>query len=373
MGELAHKKIVITGGTGFIGSRLAERLVLEEHADVTVLVNSWAKATWVSRLNVSLVQGKITDQKLVNRLTKDADLVFHCVGIGGTLEEARAVNVGGTQAVLEACRENKVKRLIYLSSVVVSGALIPDGMNEEAPYKLTGNPYADTKIEAEQLLLDFTRENNMETAVIRPTFVWGPCSPYYTIDVVQQMKNDTFLLVDEGHGSCNAVHVDHVVDCCILAAHKKEAAGEVFLVTDKAKMSWKHFWGYYAQMLGKNTEAFASVSSVDSPGKKRALQRKLHLEKRRRELTEKINLRAEKSPVYTKYFLKAPRKLIKMAIARIEKRYPVMDPWDVEAYASTGVIDISKAERLLGFKPRFTVEEAMKSCEIWLKDQNYLS
>ncbi len=372
MGELAHKKILVTGGTGFIGSRLAERLVLEEQADVTVLVNNWSKASWVSRLNVQLVQGKITDLALLDKLTAGMDYVFHCVGVGGTYEEARKVNVDGTKAVLEASEKNKVKRLVYLSSVVVSGAQIPEGMNETVPYKFTGNPYADTKIEAEQQVLDFSREKNVSSAVIRPTFVWGPCSPYYTIDVVQQMKSNCFLLVDEGRGQCNAVHVDHVVDLCLLAALREEASGEVFLVTDRPEMSWAQFWGFYARMLGKNIQDFPSVDSEDKPDKKRALQRKGQLEKRRLELTQKINQQVGKSSFYTKYFLKAPRKLVKMAIARIDRKYPVMDPWDVAAYASTGKIDDGKAERLLGFRPRFTVEEAMKNCEIWLKDQNYL-
>ncbi|MGV3631161.1 MAG: NAD-dependent epimerase/dehydratase family protein [Bacteroidota bacterium] len=370
MGELAHKKILITGGTGFIGSRLAERLVLEEQADVTVLVNSWAKTAWVSRLNVSLVQGKITDRQLLTRLAQEADIVFHCVGIGGTLEEARAVNVGGTKTVLEACLENKVERLVYLSSVVVSGA-ISEGMNETAPFKPTGNPYADSKIEAEKLFLEFTRKHNMKASVIRPTFVWGPCSPYYTVDVVQQMKNNTFMLVDEGRGSCNAVHVDHVADVCLLAAQREQAIGEVFLVTDQSRMSWRQFWEFYARMLGKNIADFPSVSPLESSGKKRMLRWKARLEKRRLKLTGKIN--SSNNPLWAKYRFKAPRKLVKMGISFIEKRYPVMDPWDVEAYASHGVIDISKAERLLGFKPRFTVQEAMQACEIWLKDQNYIS
>lgn len=370
MGELAHKKIVITGGTGFIGSRLAERLVLEEHADVTVLVNSWSKATWVSRLNISLVQGKISDTGLLDRLTQGADFVFHCVGIGGTPEEAMAVNMGGTKNVAEACVKNKVKRLVYLSSVVVSGPSIQEGMTEKAPYKPTGNSYADSKIEAEKLLLSLAGEKSLEVSVIRPTFVWGPRSPYYTIDVVQQMKMDTFMLVNEGQGACNAVHVDHVVDICLLAATRPEAAGEVFLVSDQADMNWKQFWGYYARMLGKDINAFRSVNSVTKPAEKRLLRWKFRLEKRRMKLTEKI--KRARNPQWARYRFKAPRKLVKAGIAIIEKRCPVMDPWDVETYASTGRIDTGKAKRLLGFKPRLTVEEGMNACEIWLKDQNYI-
>lgn len=370
MGELAHKKILITGGTGFIGSRLAERLVLEEHADVTVLVNSWAKATWVSRLNISLVQGKISDTAILDRLTQDIDVVFHCVGIGGTPEEAMAVNAGGTKNIAEACLKNKVKRLVYLSSVVVSGPSIPEGMTEEASFKTTGNAYADSKIEAEKSLLELAREQQLEVAVVRPTFVWGPCSPYYTIDAIQQMKTNTFMLVDEGRGICNAVHVDHVVDICLLAASRKEAAGEVFLVTDQSNISWKQFWEYYARMLGKDIKLFKSVSSEEGPAKKRALRWKSRLETNRLKLTEKI--KRARNPLWARYRFKAPRKLVKIGLAFIGKRYPVMDPWDVKAYASTGRIDTGKAERLLGFKPRFTVEEAMEACEIWLKDQNYI-
>ena len=236
MNSYRNKKVLVTGGTGFIGSRLAERLCLEEGAVVTVLVNNWYKATWVSRSPVKLIQGNITNAGDVDKVVAGNEIVFHCVGVGGTLEQCMNINYEGTKNVLNACKKHGVKRIVYLSSVVVNGTNTNDGMNETAPYVYTGNPYSDSKIEAEKYFFEFIKSNQIEGAVIRPTFVWGPVSPYYTVDVINKMRNGSFLLVDKGIGSCNAVHVDNVVDLTILCGYHHNAVGEAFLISDGEKI-----------------------------------------------------------------------------------------------------------------------------------------
>ena len=149
------KKVLVTGGTGFIGSRLAERLYIDEQADVKVMVHNWPKAAWVSRLGVELVKADITNAQDVDEAVKGCEIVFHCVGVGGSLEQCMNINVEGTKNVLAACKKHKVKRIVYLSSVVVHGPDIFDGMNEDAPFVKTGDPYADSKIEAEQYFTSF--------------------------------------------------------------------------------------------------------------------------------------------------------------------------------------------------------------------------
>src|SRR6187431_1917039 len=97
-----NKQILVTGGTGFIGSRLAERLRFEEKAKVNVLVNSWSKATWVSRSDVNLIQGNINDYETLEKAIAGNEIVFHCVGVGGSLENCLKINLEGTKNVLKA-------------------------------------------------------------------------------------------------------------------------------------------------------------------------------------------------------------------------------------------------------------------------------
>lgn len=372
MNSYKDLKVLVTGGTGFIGSRLVERLVFEEGAEVNVLVNNWSKATWVSRFPVNLIKGSINSVQDLEQAMEGCSIVFHCVGLGGTLEEAIKINVEGTRSVLEASKSQGIRRVVYLSSAVVHGPATPDGMDENAPFIKTGDAYGDSKIEAEKLFWDKTAELNIEGVVLRPTYVWGVNSPYYTIDYVNQMKAGSFTYVDEGKGTCNAVHVDNVVDVALLGGMHPKAVGESFLVTDAENMSWHEFYEYYAAMTGYSLDSAVSVYSNPAIWHKLMYRLKSSLNNLREVLTE-YNFRLEPwSKILAKLFLKAPRKLVKMSLKPIERRYPEMASWDLLAYGSRGRVDISKLKDLLGYVPGKPVEAGMKECEVWLRDQNYI-
>lgn len=366
------KKVLVTGGTGFIGSRLAERLYIDEQADVKVMVHNWPKAAWVSRLGVELVKADITNAQDVDEAVKGCEIVFHCVGVGGSMEQCMKINVEGTKNVLAACKKHKVKRIVYLSSVVVHGPDIFDGMNEDAPFVKTGDPYADSKIEAEQYFTSFIKENQIEGSVIRPTYVWGPLSLYYTIDIINQLKKGKFLLVDNGIGSCNAVHVDNVVDLSLICGYHPNAVGESFIVTDGEKLNWKEFWGEYARMLNIEIETIPSVPSKDGLIRKFKKYIKSILVTLRDNLTKLVDKNENKSPFLTNWGLKAPRKLVKMALKSLMKHLPEMDPAEVKSFSSIGFISIEKANRLLNYTPQTSVKQGMEDCAVWLKDQNYI-
>ncbi|MES2588240.1 MAG: NAD(P)-dependent oxidoreductase [Bacteroidota bacterium] len=370
--DLKNKKVLVLGGTGFIGSRLVERLCLEEQAQVTVMVNSWSKATWVSRTNATLIQGNLFDEAKLEEIVADNEIVFHFVGLGGSYEEAMKINVHGTQNVLNACLKKGVKRIIYLSSVVVHGAEIPSDMDEEQAYLKTGNAYADSKIKAEKLVLNTINENEIEGVIIRPTFVWGPVSPYYTIDIIQQMKNKTFVLVDDGNGACNAVYIDNLIDLCLISSTHEQAKNQVFLACDGEKITWGRFYEYYAEMLSKKITDFKSIPLKSNFNRKFLLASKRMLEKHRLSLTSKINKRKSDKTFIVKFTLKAPRKVLKKMIFKIEKLQPEMDEWELKTYSSKGFISIKKTLKMLNYSPRISVEEGMKNSELWLRDQKFI-
>ncbi len=367
-----NKKILVTGGTGFIGSRLAERLYLDEKADVRVMVHSWPKAAWVSRLDVELIKADITNYEEVEKAVEGCEIVFHCVGVGGSREQALKINAEGTRNVVTACKKQGVKRVVYLSSVVVHGDKIFDNLDENAAFVSYGDAYADAKIEAEKVFWQLIKEYNIAGSVVRPTYVWGPLSQYYSIDYVQQMKKNKFYLVDNGEHDCNAVYVDNLVDLTLLCAHHPKAIGEAFIATDGEHIKWKDFFDFYAKMLNRNIADFKNIPTIDGIDRRTLKFAKSTLQQLIAPITV-LNDKLEKdNPLMAKWFCKAPRKLLKMPLKKIIKILPEMDTVELSFYSYDGFIDISKSKSLLDYSPSVTVKEGMTQTEVWLKDQNFI-
>lgn len=373
MNEYANKKVLVTGGTGFIGSRLVERLTLEEKADVTVMVHDWRKATWVSRTNAKLVRGEITNSKDVDRIVKGHEIVFHCVGVGGDHTHCKKVNVGGTKNVLDSCKKYNVERIVYLSTVNVYGSLLAEGHDEKAPFRKLGFPYPDSKIEAEDLFWEFIERHNINGTVITPTYVWGPRSQWFTAQPVKDLIKDSFYLVDEGSGACNAVYVDNLVDIILIAGYHPKAVGESFLLTDGEKITWREFFGHYAKMVNEDIKDTPSVKSFPQGKEKLIPFVKLKIRWCIGFLTNVIDRSKNQQSILIKYGLKVSRKILQLNIIFLNHVYhEPYDRWDLMKFSSSGFISIKKAEKYLNCTPRKTVEEGMTDCAIWLNGQNII-
>ncbi len=367
------KVVAVTGGTGFIGSRLAERLSFEEGAQVKVLVHNWNKATWISRADVNLILGDITRIDSLEPLLQDVEIVFNCA-MSGIPELCRLVNVEGTRNVLEASVKSGVKRIVHFSTIGVHGPHLHEGMDENSPFVRHGWPYADSKIEAEDLFWSYTDDNNLERVVVRPTYVWGPISPQFTIDPVKKMIEKRFALVDEGKGACNAVYVDNVVDLAIRAGADSRAVGEAFFVRDPDRLTWREFFGYYATIANIDPAALMSVSSNKSLKIELSKKVKRLIHKAEKPLTTSINKYTDRYPIIVRYGLRAPRRILRMVTGIVDSLAPTpYNWWDLTKYSSPGHISIEKAKKLLDYFPRVTTKDGMKATRIWLKEQNYLA
>lgn len=351
------KTVLITGGTGFIGGRLAERLALEEGASVRALVRNWASAVWVSRVRAALVQGDVTDADSVAEAMNGCSVVFHCASGGESRDEYLATNVGGTRNVLDAALTTGVERVVHISSIAVHGPSPPNGANEDAPFVPTGKAYGDSKIEAEQLVWQYWREHELPVTVVRPTFVWGPRSGLFTSRPLRAMKSRAFALIDAGSGSCNAVYVDNLVDAILLAGLRPEAVGEAFIVTDGLDVTWSDFFGHYARLLGVDLSSFPSLRSR-SP--------LVRFGARAREFLE--GLLVALSPNPAPLWRRAIRRSARIARDLLVQR-GTPTPWDLAKYARRGALDTSKAGRMLGYSPRYSLEDGMRDTLVWVKDQ----
>jgi len=233
----------VTGGSGFIGGRLIERLTGEGHP-VRALARSPEAAETVSALGAEPVRGDLADRESLVAGARGAELAFHLaahLGEWGPWEDFERGNVEGTSNALAACAEAGVKRFVHCGTEAALMAGEPlVRVDETAPLRPDSRaPYPATKAKAEQLVRDASREG-FETVVLRPRFVWGKGDTTLLPEMVATVESGRFAWIGGGRNLTAITHVDNVVEGLILAA-RKGRPGEAYFVTDGEPVVFREF------------------------------------------------------------------------------------------------------------------------------------
>ncbi len=217
-------KVLVTGGGGFLGSHIVERLRVRGD-EVTVFSRSRHPA--IEAMGARSVLGDVADPDQVRAAAKGMDSVFHVaarVGYWGDPEAYRRTNVDGTQNVIDACRAEGVGRLIFTSSpsVVIGEDGAPPGAGASLPYpERYLSPYGPTKAEAERRVLAAT---DLQTVALRPHFIFGPGDPQIAPRLVERSRQGRLAQVGDGTNQVDVTFIDDCVDAH-LQAH--DALGDV--------------------------------------------------------------------------------------------------------------------------------------------------
>lgn len=285
-------RVLITGGCGFIGSNIAEAAVEEGH-EVTVLDNFFlGRQENISRIKgkVDLVKGDVRDEKLVMKMTKNMDAVLHQAAASSSgmfrtdLKGSVAVNIEGTINLLNAAKENGVKRFVYASTSSIYGNNRPP-LQEDMPV-LPPNFYAATKLGKEYLARLFSQEYGLETVGLRYMSVYGPHEEGKGIyaNLVSQFlwamqKNEQPILYGDGCQTRDFTYVKDVVQANLLAMKvKTKMLGEIFNVGTGTAHSLNELVAVINRLLGKHIQPkyvdipvqnyiFAQLADVSKIGK----------------------------------------------------------------------------------------------------------
>lgn len=394
--DLAGRRVLVTGGTGGIGARLVERLVLECNAEVRVLVRNLARAARIARLPVELCEGDVLQRDSLRRAAERCDLVIHCArGDSGDLERHRLVNVEGARNVMDACVQAGVERVVHMSTCRVFGMLTPDGdLDETAPKRYSGDIYSDSKLDAENVVYAYIRNQGVRAAIVQPTTVYGPFVQVWTQSVIDRLKKGRIVLVNGGDGLCNAVYVDDVVTGTLLAATREEAVGEDFLISGPEPVTWWRFYEGFGQLFGgldavELTLAEAELRYARQQRAQRAgsvfgeLMRIVRDDKnvRRRirhtrEVAALVDTAKHMLPETVQRRLRAPKRPRQMPLAAapavtVPER-PLLLPTADQAkfMAAKTRFRIDKARWLLGYEPQFDFNQGMRITAAWARWAN---
>jgi nucleoside-diphosphate-sugar epimerase len=260
--------VLVTGGSGFIGSNLVEEL-LERGREVKILDNfSTGRRENLAHLggHIEQIEGDLRSYERVSHAVRNCDVVFHqgaLPSVPRSLQDpisSNEVNVVGTLNVLLAARDAGVRRVVFASSSSIYGDLPGMPRVESAPVAPAA-PYAVSKLAGEQYCMVASRVYGLETVALRYFNVFGrrqdPLSHYSAVIprfITALQEGRAPIIYGTGEQSRDFTHISNVVQANLLAAEAEGAAGEVFNVGAGECHSLNELAGALNRIMGTDIE-----------------------------------------------------------------------------------------------------------------------
>lgn len=327
-------RVFITGGTGFIGSGLTEKLISENH-EVTLLVRNPSASTFTGKDKVRIIKGDLSDKSVLIEGMKDCDWVFHLAAWAKPSYKdpkiVTGINIDGTVNVFDAAIESHVKKVVFTStggtmSYSHDGKPVDENTN---PDPVLHTLYEKTKAEAEKIAVDYSKKG-LDVITVNPTRVYGPGklteSNSMTKIIRLYISGLWRIIPGDGKSIGNYVFIDDVVEGHILAA-RFGRSGERYI-------------------LGGENHSFRSLFDTISKtsGKKRIL----------------VNLPEGLMKGIVKGF---------MFLSEISGSPPAITMDWIDKYLNNWIMSSSKASRELGYKITPLSEGVSRTIQ-WLKTKN---
>jgi nucleoside-diphosphate-sugar epimerase len=237
------QSVLVTGSTGFIGTRLVEKLV-EKKYDVTSLIRKGKQ----SHPNSKSIIGDLTDSKLDIPIS-NIDCVLHLAShtpLEKNKKISEKVNLGGTKNLFNQIND-KAKAIIYISGLGVYGEPRDTIVDEKYPYNATTD-FVKIRLQAQKFLEKNCKELGIDFSVIHLGDVYGPRGWFYEFLIKRLLKN-TFRLPKNGEYYKGYVHIDDAIGS-IMAILENVSKNETFIVSDSTPANFREFVDFTADQIG---------------------------------------------------------------------------------------------------------------------------
>lgn len=325
------RKVMVTGGTGFTGGALIQKLV-EQGNEVVALVRPSADTAKLQALGVTLVLGDITQAESVERAAAGCDIIYNIAAVYRTAGHPdsyyEAVNTQGVQHVIDAARKQGVSRTVHCSTIGVHGDIKEIPSNEDSPFN-PGDIYQRTKLDGEELFAKAMQEG-LEGSIFRPGAIYGP-GDLRLLKMFKQIKRGFFPLFGGGRNMYHLSYIDDLTDGIILCGEHPNAVGERFILCSDEYSSMRELAADIAMELGVKAPTFAPP-----------VQPLMWAAKLCEWLCKPLGINP---PLHTRR---------------------------VEFFVKSRAFDNSKAKRLLGYQPKVGTKEGIKRTIAWYQANGYL-
>lgn len=354
-------KIGIVGASGFVGNRAAE-VFYEQGHEIRPIVRSQASAERLTPKSLDYQIASAFDQSQLAVAFKGCDVVIHSVlGSPGLIR-------GSVEPAYKAAQKAGVRRIIYLSSMIVHRSAPAVGTTEASPLvEKQQFPAHPAKIYAERKLLKLRQNGAVEVVIFRPGIVFGPRSRWVS-ELANQLCQGTAYFINEGKGICNSVYIDNLIHGIQLGITTPAADGEAFFVGDREQVTWFDFYRPFAEAFGVDPNQIPNLLVPE------------FTHSRKQELIGAV----VNSQFVQKFLASVPEdfkqnlkniipKRNKPSVAQVEelpkmenKPEPVVNEMMAELQQSQYKLPFDKAERILGYQPIVSFDEGCRLSIEWL-------
>jgi UDP-glucose 4-epimerase len=231
-------RVLVTGGSGFIGSHVVDQLLAHEHDPVILDTTPSPHHPWVTA-----VVGDLTHPETVLGAARDVEAIVHLAAVADVNDvfvdpvRASSVNVHGTQMILEAARHENIGHVVYASTVWVYGNAPVDGeLDEDAPLAHPSHVYTATKLAGEMYCSAYRELYGVESTILRFGIPYGPrARPAAVVPsfVARAQQGDALTIAGDGKQTRQFVYVEDLAEGVVLALERAPAQGIYNLVGDE--------------------------------------------------------------------------------------------------------------------------------------------
>jgi nucleoside-diphosphate-sugar epimerase len=329
---LSADKALVTGASGFTGGHLCRKLV-ERGVRVRILARQSSKLNGLNEIEVEPFYCDLATDEIPRQALKGLDIVYHVAAVyrkeGLPEKYFYDVHVGSTRRLLEAARQEGIKRFVHVSTVGVQGNVKYFPAKETAPYN-PGDVYQRSKMAGELTALEYFQKHAYPVTVIRPGAIYGPGDLRF-LKLFRAIDKGLFWMIGNGENFYHLVYIDDLVNGILAAGEREEAVGEIFTIAGQEPILVKELVRLLAEIL-------------DRP------------------------LRERNVPVGP-VILAAN---ICQKVCRPLGIEPPLYPRRLDFFIKNRSFDISKARQVLGYEPQIDLRAGLACTAEWYRQQGYL-